>query len=385
MLWRIEMSEASPARREVLLVDDDALVIEGLLKSLRKYRKAWAVEVVNSAAAAIEALERKPRDAIVSDARMPEADGAWLMGEVQRRWPETVRVVLTGEVTAETLRRMSHIAHQLLAKPASAEAVFACVESALKGRDPLDAGLRSTVCAFGPLPSLPSTYLALRELLSRSDASVEEAAGIVEQAPGVAAALLKLVNSAYFGLGRRIATIREAVPLLGLRQLATIVLAAELYPRNPARADRLQRRAARRIELAPVVLGAIGRPEWLQEVVTAVVLCDIGELVAGQREVAMDEVDAAVAAGEEAALAETRVLGIDLPALGAALLSVWGLPSDVVGAVARQRNASADGASMALVVACLVAATNGAGSRGFSPLATAFQLQADRLPVVEPS
>lgn len=375
------MIDASPPRREVLFVDDDGLVVEGLLKSLRKYRKAWAVEVVSSAAAAIEALERKPRDAIVSDARMPEADGAWLMGEVQRRWPDTVRVVLTGEVTAETLRRMSHLAHQLLAKPASAEAVFACVESALKGRDPLDANLRATVCAFGPLPSLPSTYLALRELLARADASVDEAASVVEQSPGVAAALLKLVNSAYFGLGRRISTIKEAVPLLGLRQLGTIVLAAELFPRNPARADRLQRRAARRIQLVPAVLSAIGRPEWLEEVVTAVVLCDVGELVAGQRDRTMDEVDQAVAGGEDPSVAETRLLGLDLPALGAALLGVWGLPSGVVSAVAGQR--STTGAGLPLVVSCLVAATNGAGSRGFARLAEVFHLQPERLPPLE--
>lgn len=379
------MSEPSPPRREVLLVDDDPLVVEGLLKSLRKFRKAWAVEVVNSAAAAVEALERKPRDAIVSDARMPEADGAWLMNEVQRRWPETVRVLLTGEVTAETLRKMSHLAHQLVAKPASAEAVFACVESALKGRDPLGTALRSTVCAFGPLPSLPATYLALRELLSRPDASVEEAARVVEQSPGVAAALLKLVNSAYFGLGRRITTIKEAVPLLGLRQLVTIVLAAELYPRNPARADRLQRRAARRIHLAPSVLSAIGRPEWLQEVVTAVVLCDVGELVAGQRDDAMDQVDAAVAAGESPQLAEVRLLGIDLPSLGAALLGVWGLPAEIVRAVADQRRSSASTeASLALVVSCLVTATNGSGSRGFNPLAAAFHVHEERFPPLEP-
>lgn len=368
-------------------MDDDPLVVEGLLKSLRKFRKTWSVEVVNSAAAAIEAFERKPRDAIVSDARMPEADGAWLMAEAQRRWPDTVRVVLTGEVTTETLRRMSHLAHQLLAKPASAEAVFACVEGALKGRDPLHGNLRTTVCAFGPLPSLPGTYLALRELLSRTDASVEEAEAIVQQSPGVAAALLKLVNSAYFGLGRRVTTIKEAVPLLGLRQLATIVLAAELYPRNPARADRLQRRAARRIELATTVLSAIGKLQWLQELVTVLVLCDVGELVAGQREQAMEQVDAAIAAGEEPQLAETRLLGLALPDLGAALLTLWGLPQEVVQAVAAQRRPATaqPEANMPLVVACVVAATNGAGTRGFAPLATAFQVHAERLPRLEPA
>lgn len=380
------MPNSSPARREVLFVDDDPLVVEGLSKSLRKFRKAWLVEVVGSAAAAVEALERKPRDAIVSDARMPEADGAWLMTEVQRRWPATVRVVLTGEVTSETLQRMSHLAHQLLAKPASAEAVFACVESALKGRDPLHGKLRETVCAFGPLPSLPVTYLTLRELISRTDATVDEAATIVQQSPGVAAALLKLVNSAYFGLGRHITTIKAAIPLLGLRQLASIVLAAELYPRNPARADRLQQRAARRIELANAVLTAIEKPQWFQELVTGLVLCDVGELVAGQRDGAMEQVDAAVAAGEDPHLAETRLLGLSLPALGAALLSLWGLPAEVVQAVAAQRRLPSANAepNVALVLASIVAATNGAGSRGFDPLATAFGLPADRLPRLEP-
>lgn len=368
-------------RRQVLLVDDEPLVLEGLANSLRKFRKLWSIERAGSVQEAIEMMERQPPDAVVSDAKMPERDGESLLLEVQKRWPNAIRVILTGEVKSETMERLSHLAHRVLGKPSSGDIVFTAVEAALSGSDALErADLRVLVCSFGPLPSLPGTFIQLRALQSREDATLEQAAVIVAASPSATACVLKVVNSAYFGLGRSIATLKEAVPLVGLRPLMALVLAAELFPRDVARAEALQRRAVERVELASAVLGVLGRSQWFSEVATAVVLCEVGALLCGQRLGLMEGVEARMACGASASDAEREIIGADIPSLGAALLRIWGLPEESARAVALHRNPTElNGQNWEFVVACLFELLDGPREAVTARLAEVFGAPIERI------
>ena len=62
--------------RRLLFVDDEAMVLNGLRRALHGMRQEWNMEFVESAAAALQALDEKPYDAIISDMRMPVMDGA---------------------------------------------------------------------------------------------------------------------------------------------------------------------------------------------------------------------------------------------------------------------------------------------------------------------
>ena len=60
-------------------------------------RESWDMQFVESAAAALQALEKEPYDTIVSDMRMPPMDGADLLDQVKQHYPETVRMILSGQ------------------------------------------------------------------------------------------------------------------------------------------------------------------------------------------------------------------------------------------------------------------------------------------------
>ena len=78
----------------VLCVDDEP----NILSSLRRLLRPLQVNIVlaNSGAEGLEAMQRQPADLVISDMRMPEMDGATFLTEIARRWPETVRILLTG-------------------------------------------------------------------------------------------------------------------------------------------------------------------------------------------------------------------------------------------------------------------------------------------------
>jgi len=81
-------------RAHVLCVDDEPNVLEGLRLHLeRLYRLSTA----KSGAEALAVLDREgPYAVVISDMRMPEMNGAAFLGQVRERFPDTVRLLLTG-------------------------------------------------------------------------------------------------------------------------------------------------------------------------------------------------------------------------------------------------------------------------------------------------
>lgn len=87
----------------VLLVDDEENILSSLRRVLRG--EAYSVQIANGGEQALEILRSQPIDLVISDARMPGLDGATLLAEVQKHWPETMRILLTGYADISTTIR----------------------------------------------------------------------------------------------------------------------------------------------------------------------------------------------------------------------------------------------------------------------------------------
>lgn len=109
------MSELHSAT--LLLVDDE----ENILKSLRRLlrHEPYAILTAGDAAQAMQLLDQQPIDLIVSDARMPGMDGASLLAEVQQRWPDCLRILLTGHADIGTMVKAINEGHiyRYISKP----------------------------------------------------------------------------------------------------------------------------------------------------------------------------------------------------------------------------------------------------------------------------
>lgn len=83
----------------VLLVDDEPNILEGLKRNLRK--EPYRILIALSAKEALKILENNPIDVVVSDHDMPGMNGTELLAEVHKRYPDTLRFILTGKATLQ--------------------------------------------------------------------------------------------------------------------------------------------------------------------------------------------------------------------------------------------------------------------------------------------
>src|SRR3954471_3561241 len=113
--------------KHVLFVDDESKVLDGLKRSLRPLRNEWNMTFVTSGVEALKTLEQAPFDVVISDMRMPGMDGAQLLKEVHQRYPQTVRIVLSGQSDQESIYRSIGSTHLYLAKPCETEQLKATV------------------------------------------------------------------------------------------------------------------------------------------------------------------------------------------------------------------------------------------------------------------
>jgi putative nucleotidyltransferase with HDIG domain len=86
------------------------------------------------------------------------------------------------------------------------------------------AKIKTVINGIQNLPTLPLVAHRLRDVMEDPLSSAEDAAKIIEGDQSLAAKVLSLVNSAYYGLPREITKISQAVPLLGFRATSQIAL-----------------------------------------------------------------------------------------------------------------------------------------------------------------
>ena len=107
--------------RRILFIDDDAMVLKGLERTLRPFRKDWDMVFVETGKEALELLDRTPFDVVVTDLRMPVMDGVTLLKKIMKLHPQVVRIVLSGESDMNWIMRSARVSHQFLSKPCEPE------------------------------------------------------------------------------------------------------------------------------------------------------------------------------------------------------------------------------------------------------------------------
>jgi HD-like signal output (HDOD) protein len=219
-----------PTKRRILFVDDEPMVLKGLQRSLRKMRDEWEMTFASNSKEALDILGSEPYDVIVSDLRMPEMDGAQLLAEVKSKHPEVVRIILSGQVEQETTFKSVQLAHQSLSKPCDADILKHTLKKLFALRNLLeDESIKRIVSQTETLPSLPAVYTEVIGELQSPEPSVQKIGDIISKDMGMAAKILQVVNSAFFGLVRKISNPKEAVMLLGTETIKALVLSVKIF------------------------------------------------------------------------------------------------------------------------------------------------------------
>jgi HD-like signal output (HDOD) protein/ActR/RegA family two-component response regulator len=217
-------------KRRIIFVDDEPMVLKGLQRTLRKMRGEWEMTFTSSSKEALDILGTGSFDVIVSDLRMPEMDGMQLLAEVKSKHPQVVRIILSGQVEQESTFKSVQVAHQSLSKPCDADILKHTLNKLFGLRNLLeDESIKRIVSQTETLPSLPEVYTDVISELQSSDPSVRKVAEIISADLAMTAKILQVVNSAFFGLVRKINNPREAVMMLGTETIKALVLSVKIF------------------------------------------------------------------------------------------------------------------------------------------------------------
>jgi diguanylate cyclase (GGDEF)-like protein len=107
----------------------------------------------------------------------------------------------------------------------------------LEATPPLPEALQRALASCDELPSLPAVALKVLEICRDDQADIRTLARTIEQDPPLAAKILKVVNSGLLGLSRQIASITQAVSLLGIRKTKIVVLGFSVLNQELNEAD----------------------------------------------------------------------------------------------------------------------------------------------------
>ncbi|MFI4915352.1 MAG: sigma-54-dependent transcriptional regulator [Phycisphaerales bacterium JB060] len=141
----------------VLVVDDAAAMREIISRNLAAL--GYAVRVAADVSEAIAALEADPAELVVTDMRMPGADGLDLVRIVRERWPNTALVMITGFATVGgAVEAMREGVSDYLAKPFSDEELEHAVRTALDRRRPAPADAAHTFGMIGQSEAMRRVY-----------------------------------------------------------------------------------------------------------------------------------------------------------------------------------------------------------------------------------
>jgi len=302
-------------------------------------------------------------------------DGGQLLEAVKQRYPDVVRMVLSGQASREAVFRSLAPAHQFLSKPSDPQNLMLRLRQAFAMRDLLlNQSLKTIVSRMRSIPSLPTLYDELTVALGSEDSSVAQIARIISKDVGMAAKILQLANSAFIGARSQVSSLVQAMSLIGTQTVRTLVLSVHVFSQFDSNAEvaaclpALWEHSIAVSSLAQRIATAEGCVKAVvEESFTAGLLHDVGKVILLAE--MPDQYRQIVENHPGNCLGlELEKLGCTHAEVGAYLMSIWGLPVPLVHAVAFHHRPLETGEVQFSPLTAVHAADAIAGGRDSSPL-----------------
>lgn len=329
-------------KRRILFVDDDPNILDGLRRMLRSMRQEFEPSFAENGTEALLLMSKNEFDVVVSDMRMPGMDGADLLAEIMKKYPHPIRIMLTGQADEVSTLRTVGVAHQFLAKPCDPEKLKSTIlRASAMHRLMIDGNLKDIISGIDTLPSQPTVYVQLQEKLREPEVSLDDIGEIISQDIAMTAKIMQLVNSAFFGLYRKVENPTKAVNLLGIDTIKALVLGSQIFSEIKISEHLF---STEFLWMHSMTVGSLAKKiaenetaekEIIDNSLIAGVLHDIGKLILVSK-LESHYSDAVILARQENITlhqAEKIIFKATHCDMGAYLTGLWGFNSDIVEAI----------------------------------------------------
>jgi putative nucleotidyltransferase with HDIG domain len=208
------------------------------------------------------------------------------------------------------------------------------VVDALAASDPARRSeIQQRILSSGDLPTLPTIAIEVSRLASSPLTGMSDLVRIIRNDPPLTAKILRVANSAFYGMPRRIESLNMALVVLGMREINNLVTCISVLRAFPGHGgagldrNRFWEHSAGTGEIARVIASRLHLRLHGVEF-TAGLLHDVGKIVLDQHfhQEFAEALRVAREEGLSSAEAERRVIGVDHAEIGAWLADAWALP-----------------------------------------------------------
>lgn len=333
----------------VIFVDDDMNLLQGLRRGLRRKIGEWDMEFLDNPLLAMQLMEVKDYDVLVSDLQMPGMTGLELIKQTSDLYPNIVPIILSGQVDRVLMMHSVRINAHVLLKPCKVEELILTIERAYSLKALLKSErVKNVVDRLSELPSLSQTHTQLLSLLENDVASISQITKLIQQDVSIAAKVMQLANSAFFGYNK-ISRLEGAIKILGLTHIRLLVLASDIFLKIDAAND-----IANDIDISSVIRHSMNVGRLASQIARSLklslddcesahvagLLHDIGQLVLlnDMSSEMLQVVELAFRTGKKVNVAEIDIFGCNHAEVGAYLLGMWMLPNSILETVAFHHN-----------------------------------------------
>jgi HD-like signal output (HDOD) protein len=204
------------------------------------------------------------------------------------------------------------------------------------------------------LPTMPEVLVRLNEVMANPDSSAEDVAKVVQRDPAVATNILRIVNSAYYGLQVRVSSVSLAISVMGFNMTKKIALKAAVFSVFGKRREKVSHFDPQAFWKHAVFTGIAARTlgsnsaafaeVHAEDLYIAGLLHDIGKIILMEKASAryLGVLKKAAAEGRPDLEVEQQELGFTHADVGSVLAIKWFLPEDLAIAIRYHHRPSAD-------------------------------------------
>lgn len=211
--------------KRILFVDDETQILRSITRLFMDTE--YEVLTAESGADALDILESEKVDVIVSDMKMPKMTGYELLSEVKKRFPNIVRIILSGfsdeRIVFDALQK--NIAKLYILKPWENTVLINTIEKVFQIENVLrnNEKVLKLVNNAEELPTIKTSYQKIINVIE-SDQEIYKIVEAIEADNSIVIKLLHIVNSSYYAV--KTGSIKRAVAYLGLDNIKNIVIAS---------------------------------------------------------------------------------------------------------------------------------------------------------------
>ncbi len=201
--------------------------------------------------------------------------------------------------------------------------------------------IQKHITRIGDLPTLPEVATKVSMLVKDPNSNVSDIVSVIRNDPSLTSKILKIANSAFYGMRRRIESLNMALVILGMREINSLVTAISIFkafPSDSVNSDFDYRQFWLHSAGVGEIAKLLGRRLGFREessVFTGGLLHDLGKIVIAKYffEEFVESLELSAKENISMREAENRILGTDHTEIGAWLAERWGLPDFLVNTI----------------------------------------------------